>query len=147
MAMAHGVEARYPFLDHRVVEFAGRLPLHLKMKVLDEKHLLKRLARGRVPESVRTRPKQPYRAPDGSSFFGPHAKLVDALLSPERLRGHGLFDPDLVRGLVGKFRSGRPTSVGDNMALVGILSTELVLGHLGAGPREKPGTCLQAPTP
>ena len=42
MAMAHSVEGRYPFLDHRVVEFAAKLPSNVKMKVLDQKHLLKR---------------------------------------------------------------------------------------------------------
>jgi asparagine synthase (glutamine-hydrolysing) len=130
VAMAHGVEARYPFLDHRVVEFAGRLPARLKMKVLEEKHLLRRLAEGRIPESVRVRPKQPYRAPDGSSFFGPHATLVDEMLAPERVRAGGVFDADRVAGLVGKFRSGRPTSVRDDMSLVGILSTQIVVGEL-----------------
>ena len=54
MAMAHSVEARYPFLDHRVVEFAASLPPSVKMKVLDEKHLLKLAARGLVPERIRT---------------------------------------------------------------------------------------------
>ena len=69
MAMAHSVEGRYPFLDHRVVEFAAKLPPHMKMKVLDQKHLLKQAASGRIPESILKRPKQPYRAPDGASFF------------------------------------------------------------------------------
>jgi asparagine synthase (glutamine-hydrolysing) len=56
VAMAHSVEGRFPFLDHRVVEFAARLPPRLKMKALDEKHLLKRCASGLVPDSVRRRP-------------------------------------------------------------------------------------------
>ena len=70
MAMAHSVEGRYPFLDYRVVEFAARLPANVKMKGLDQKHLLKRAFRGRIPESIERRPKQPYRAPDGKCFFG-----------------------------------------------------------------------------
>ena len=53
VAMAHAVEGRSPFLDHRVVEFAAQLPPHLKMKVLDEKHLLKRCTTDLVPASVR----------------------------------------------------------------------------------------------
>src|SRR5262249_44304712 len=50
MAMAHSIEGRYPFLDHRVVQFAASLPPKLKMKVLDEKYLLKKAVNGLVPE-------------------------------------------------------------------------------------------------
>ena len=73
MAMAHSVEGRYPFLDHRVVKFAGRLSPSLKMKVLNQKFLLKRAAEGLIPSEIISRPKQPYRAPDGKSFFQPEA--------------------------------------------------------------------------
>src|SRR6202790_1810712 len=69
MGMAHSVEGRFPFLDHRVVEFAGKLSPQLKMKVLDEKHLLRRAASHLVPDSIQKRRKQPYRAPEGKSFF------------------------------------------------------------------------------
>ena len=62
VAMAHAVEGRFPFLDHRVVEFSARLPPGLKMKGLREKYLLKRAFAGAVPPSVLRRPKQPYRA-------------------------------------------------------------------------------------
>jgi asparagine synthase (glutamine-hydrolysing) len=127
MAMAHSVEGRYPFLDHRVVEFAARLPATLKMKVLDEKHLLKLAALGVVPERIRTRHKRPYRAPDGVSFFGPAAGYARELLSRERIADNGVFDAPAVSALVGKFTHGGPTSTRDNMALVGVLSTQLLL--------------------
>lgn len=127
MAMAHSVESRYPFLDHRVVEFAAKLPPRMKMKVLNEKHLLKRAAIGLVPDSIRNRHKQPYRAPDGRSFFQRKGGYVEDLLSPERLKRDGIFNPAAVAALVQKFRSGRESSVRDDMALVGILSTELLL--------------------
>lgn len=127
MAMAHSVEARYPFLDHRVIEFAASLPPHLKMKVLDQKYLLKRAARGWIPESIRRRYKQPYRAPDGASFLGPGTAYAEEMLSPGRIRRHGIFDAQSVHRLVRKFRSGRASSTADNMALVGILSTEILL--------------------
>jgi asparagine synthase (glutamine-hydrolysing) len=128
VAMAHSVEGRFPFLDHRVVEFAARLPPPLKMKVLDEKHLLKRCAEGLVPPSVRKRPKQPYRAPEGKSFFGGRPlEYVDALLSPKRIDQDGIFNPFAVQKLVGKFREGRAVGIKDNMALVGVLSTQLVV--------------------
>ena len=130
MAMGHGVEQRFPFLDHRIVEFGASLSPRLKMKVLDEKYILKRAARGLIPESVRRRPKQPYRAPDCRSFFsetGRSPDYVQALLAPKRIREDGLFDPAAVTGLVTKVRAGRAGGVRDNMALVGILSTQLVV--------------------
>jgi asparagine synthase (glutamine-hydrolysing) len=130
VAMAHAVESRYPFLDHRVVEFAARLPIHLKMKVLDQKHLLKQAVKGLIPESIRTRHKQPYRAPDGKSFFGRKDNYICDVLASSRLKNDGLFHSKATETLVQKFRSGRDTSVKDNMALIGILSTTLLLDSL-----------------
>ena len=128
MAMAHSVEGRYPFLDYRVVEFAAKLPPNLKMKVLDQKHLLKRAVGGLIPESIVRRPKQPYRAPDGKCFFGANAEdYVGELLSPDAVRQNGIFDAGAVAILASKFRSGRTTSVKDNMAMVGVLSTQLLV--------------------
>jgi len=127
MAMAHSVEGRYPFLDYRVVEFAAKLPPNLKMKVLDQKHLLKQAAQGLIPDSIQKRHKQPYRAPDGKSFFTGRHTYVDEMLSPEQIRKHGIFNPQTVLSLVAKFKNGRPTGVKDDMALVGILSTQLLL--------------------
>jgi asparagine synthase (glutamine-hydrolysing) len=127
MAMAHAVEGRYPFLDYRVVQFASKLSTRMKMKVLDQKHLLKRAAEGLIPESVRQRFKQPYRAPDGTSFFAAKSSYVDDLLSPSQIQRDGVFDPRAVGQLVSKFRRGGQTSVSDNMALVGIVSTQLVI--------------------
>jgi len=128
MAMAHSIEARHPFLDPDVVCFASTLPPALKMKVLDEKHLLKRSTADLVPERIRRRPKQPYRAPDGKAFFGRRRpRFVDDLLSAAQVRRDGIFAPDAVEQLARKFREGRATSVRDNMALVGILSTQIVI--------------------
>jgi asparagine synthase (glutamine-hydrolysing) len=128
MAMANSVEGRYPFLDHRVVEFASRLPAQLKMKVLDQKYLLKRSFEGRIPVSIQNRAKQPYRAPDGKSFIRSGApEYVHELLSPSRIASHGVFDPVAVSALVAKFQHGRAIGMKDNMALVGILSTQLAL--------------------
>jgi asparagine synthase (glutamine-hydrolysing) len=127
MAMAHSVEGRYPFLDHRVSDFAAKLHPSLKMRVLNEKFLLKEAARGKVPRSILRRSKQPYRAPDGKSFFGRRSMdYVDELLSPEALRSTGIFRPDPITKLIARFKSGRATSTKDNMALVGVLSTQLM---------------------
>jgi asparagine synthase (glutamine-hydrolysing) len=99
----------------------------MKMRVLDQKHLLKRAAAGLIPESVRQRFKQPYRAPDGSSFFAAQSSSVDDLLSPSQISRDGVFDARAVEQLVSKFRRGGQTSVSDNMALVGIVSTQLLI--------------------
>lgn len=128
MAMANSVEGRFPFLDHRVIEFANRLPPHHKLRVLDEKHVLKQAVRGLLPERIRTRTKQPYRAPDSQSFFvdGRPLDYVSGLLEERRVRDGGIFQPAAVRKLYEKCRSGRAIGFADNMAFVGILSTLMV---------------------
>ncbi len=142
MAMAHAVEGRYPFLDHRVVEFAAALPPRLKMKVLDQKYLLKRSAAGWIPESIRQRCKQPYRAPDGQDFFASSNGYVQDMLAPERIKRTGIFSPNRVAALVKKFRAGMPVGTRDKMALIGILSTEILVqefitSEAGANIRER----------
>ena len=101
-----------------------------KMKVLDEKYILKRAAGHLAPASVLGRTKQPYRAPDAVSFFDPAQRrarmpYVDEALSPGAIRDAGLFDSTAVGMLVDKARNGRTIGSRDNMALVGILSTQL----------------------
>jgi asparagine synthase (glutamine-hydrolysing) len=130
MAMAHSVEGRFPFLDHRVVEFACRLPVSLKMKVLNEKYLLKRCANGLIPPSIAKRHKQPYRAPEACTFLQPGAReYMEDLLSPEQIRRDGIFDVPAVAKLVDKFRSGAAIGIKDNMGLVGIVSTQLLVNR------------------
>lgn len=139
MAMAHGVEGRFPFLDYRVVEYASRVPPRLKMKVLDEKYLLKKAASELIPPFLRKRPKQPYRAPETSSFYDhetgkARAAYVDELLSSEKLARGGLFNPEPVKRLVEKARQGKIIGVRDGMAFVSILSAQLVLEQFIEGP-------------
>ncbi len=127
-AMAHAVEGRFPFLDHRVVEFASKLPARLKLKVLNEKYLLKFAAKGLVPGSILRRSKQPYRAPDGDAFFDGHPPdYLDELLSNSALKANGIFDAVAVTKLLDKFRARRAVGIKDNMALIGILSTQLLV--------------------
>jgi asparagine synthase (glutamine-hydrolysing) len=128
VAMASSIEGRFPFLDHRLIEFANRLPPKFKMKGLTEKYLLKKAMTGLLPESIRVRTKQPYRAPDSQSFFddGKPVDYVDDLLSRSRIEQAGYFDAAAVRKLFEKCRSGRAIGFGDNMAFVGILSTMLL---------------------
>ena len=126
MAMAHGVEGRFPFLDHRLIEFANRLPPRLTLKGLAEKHILRKAAEHLLPASIASRTKQPYRAPDSQAFA-----LVDApdyvrdLMSKKAIASTGLFNPAAVEKLVAKAGVTGVDSFRDNTAYVGILSTQL----------------------
>ena len=92
VAMAHAVEGRFPFLDHRVVEFASRIPPKLKIRGLREKHILREAMQDMLPSHIGNRTKQPYRAPDCQSFVGPRgAGLCRAPAVRRRHRGGGLF--------------------------------------------------------
>ena len=126
MAMAHGVEGRFPFLDHHVFEFASMLPTWSKLRGLREKEILRRWAARFLPPSITKRAKQPYRAPDAAAFFnGSSPEYVRELLSTEAIRRTAIFDPAAVAGLVRRCMAGRVTGFAENQALVAILSTQL----------------------
>jgi asparagine synthase (glutamine-hydrolysing) len=126
MALANGVEGRFPFLDHRLFEFTAALPTRSKLRGLEEKEILRRWSAEIVPPIVRQRPKQPYRAPDIPAFFAAdRPEYVDELLEPGQLRETGVFDPTAVAGLVRRCRAGRATAARESQALVAILSTQL----------------------
>jgi asparagine synthase (glutamine-hydrolysing) len=127
MGMANSVEGRYPFLDHRIIEFCATLPPDFKLKGLNEKVLLKKMMKGKLPEEILNRPKQAYRAPILSSFLGTGAPaFVMELLSEGALLDAGIFNPDSVERLLAKMNSGKAYSEIDNMALTAILSTQLL---------------------
>jgi len=127
MLSAHSVEGRFPFLDHRVIEFGSRIPPHLQIRGLNEKFILKRAVQDILPESVYSRTKRPYRAPVRNSFFGDQSlEYVRDLLSPDAIRKTGYFHPPAVNRLVLKAQRTRLLSERDDMALAGILSTQLL---------------------
>ena len=125
MLMANSVEGRYPFLDHRVIEFAGRLKNRFKMNGLNEKFILKQMVKERIPESILRRPKQPYRSPDINALMHSIDNQLLDFLSEDQLRKNGLFDPAKVSKLVNKAIAGRAQSVKDNMLFTNILSTQI----------------------
>jgi asparagine synthase (glutamine-hydrolysing) len=127
MLMANSVEGRFPFLDHRVIEFARKLRPTLLMRGLNEKYLLKKAMGRELPAAIVERPKQPYRAPGVPAFFaGAWQEDVRSLLGESAIRNYGYFDPTRVQRLVQKIETGRPTGEKDNMALIAILSTQLL---------------------
>lgn len=132
MAMAHSVEGRFPFLDHHVLELCSRIPAKYKLRGLDEKYILKRSMEREIPQCIVRRAKQPYRAPDSPCFFGRNTPdYVRELLSENRVQQTGLFDHESVSRLVRKCerKSGQPLSARDDMALVGVLSAQLLHHH------------------
>ncbi len=134
MSMAHSVEGRYPFLDHRVVEFCTRLRSGDKIRGLNEKYLLKKLMEGRLPDQVISRPKQAYRAPVASSLLSAKAPGYHReAMSPDQINKFGIFNPDSVQKLIGKMHSGGSITENDNMAIAGILSTQILMDFFIAG--------------
>ena len=151
MLMANSVEGRFPFLDAEVVALAHSLPDSYKLHVLDEKHILKAVARDLVPQSIVARKKQPYRAPDALAFVAPRSpQWVAEMLSDESVRRAGVFDPAAIARLRAKLFSrsdAAPFSNADNMAIVGVLSTQLLHhGLIGSAPETvavKPKTLVE----
>ncbi len=141
MLMANSVEGRFPFLDVNVMDFCNSLPPSYKLRVLDEKHILKRVAKDIVAPDILTRKKQPYRAPDAISFVSATAPdYVAEMLSPDVLAATGMFESRKVQMLYAKLRK-RATSDqqvvfsnADNMAFVGILSTQLLASQIIPAP-------------
>ena len=126
MAMAHGIEGRFPFLDHRLVEFATRLPPEMKLKGLVEKHILREATKDLLPSAIGSRTKQPYRAPDSQSFVGGNERgYIRDAFSKKKLEASGLFSPDAAGKLFEKCRARPASGYRDNVAFVGILSTQL----------------------
>lgn len=127
VAMANSVEGRYPFLDYRLIEFASGLPPDYKMHGLNEKYILKRMMNNRLPESVLKRPKQAYRAPVANSFLSTPVKgYVKELLSENEIIRSGLFHYPSVEKLIKKISDGPLPTEMENMALAGILSSQLL---------------------
>ncbi len=139
MLMGNSVEGRFPFLDHRVIEFAARVPDSLKLKVLNEKYILKRYAEGKVPDAVLNRPKFPYRAPIAEALVKSTApEWSRNLLTKDAVNSTHIFDGQRVEKLVNKLsRSAHPPSEADNMALIAVASCQL-LHHAFVQAPEKP---------
>ncbi|HWJ87747.1 MAG TPA: asparagine synthase (glutamine-hydrolyzing) [Pelagibacterium sp.] len=125
MAMAHGVEGRFPFLDHRLVELAASIPPALKLRGLDEKYILRRATRHLLPAEIGKRIKQPYRAPDSEAFAASAAPYIEAALSDAALARTGMFNPRAVKALREKLASSGLTGFRDNTAFVGVLSAQI----------------------
>ncbi len=129
VAAANSVEGRFPFLDHRVVEFAATIPPLYKIHGLKEKFVLKKAMQKELPRQIVDRVKQPYMAPDSNSFVQDDSpEYIAAMLSPDNLKRVGIFKPEPVIKLGEKCKklSHAHLSFKDNMSFIGILSTQLL---------------------
>ena len=96
-AMNVGLETRAPFLDHRVVEFAWRLPLAMKFHGAQGKRIVRKLLARHVPEVLTSRPKMGFGVPIGAWLRGPLRDWAEGLLDEGRLRREGFFEPAPIR--------------------------------------------------
>ncbi len=106
-SMAHGLETRPPFLDHRVVELAARMPLRHKFRFGRGKRILCRAFADLLPREIQTRPKMGFGVPLDHWFRGPLAGFARDVLLDRRTLGRGLFRPDAVASLVESHLAGR----------------------------------------
>ena len=127
VAMAHSVEIRLPFLDFRVIDFMARMPSKWKIMGMNEKHILKKSFEGILPKEIIFRPKHPYRAPIKQSLLNDKtAEYTKEALSARSLGGAGLFDAGKVTKLLRKAQTVGDLSEIDSMALIGILSSQII---------------------
>jgi asparagine synthase (glutamine-hydrolysing) len=99
-SMAHGLEVRVPFLDHRFVELVTGLPEGLKLKGFTTKYLWKRVIKDRIPDQIARRGKKGFGIPLGKWFFRELKELMLEMLSEGRLKKQGIFNPLAVQKLV-----------------------------------------------
>jgi asparagine synthase (glutamine-hydrolysing) len=132
MLMANSVEGRFPFLDHRLIEFAAALPEPLKLRGLTEKWILRRYAARWLPPVIFERRKHPYRAPIAAALAGPQAPAwAREILSRDAARKVGVFDEAKVEKLVAKLsaRAAAPSEA-DSQALMAVATTHLLAEQL-----------------
>ncbi|RPI55802.1 MAG: asparagine synthase (glutamine-hydrolyzing) [Acidobacteria bacterium] len=130
MTMAHSIEARPPLLDHRLVEFAARIPSHLRLRENTTKYLLKQAMRGILPDQIIDRPKQGFAVPIARWFRGELSGYARDILLSDTCRQRGVFDVGYVERLLRLNQRGRDL----DLQLWTILSFEMWCRRFLDGP-------------
>ncbi|RJP92377.1 MAG: asparagine synthase (glutamine-hydrolyzing) [Desulfobacteraceae bacterium] len=127
VAMAHSVETRPPYLDHRLIECMARVPSVWKILGLNEKFILKKTFLDLLPEEILSRPKKPFRAPIHASLLAPSLpEEIQQALAEKTIRNNGYFHPKKTAMLIKKLKSKTPLNEVEGMALAAIVSTQLI---------------------
>ncbi len=144
MSMAHSLEVRPPFLDHRIVEFAARLPEHLKIRGRGQKLVLKRAMEGKLPPSVLNRKKAGLDIPAHAWFRGPLLPLLQDTLADGVVRNTSLFNPDATKSLI---RDHKDKRINAGYQLWGLLTLFLWIKkwNIEVAPALNPETPLETP--
>jgi len=100
MTMAHSLEARVPFLDHKFAEFAMTIPNKLKLKGLSEKHILRKSMKGLIPKSIIKRKKHGFTVPIAKWMQNGLRKYVETLLDKERVKSLGFWNYSYIEKLM-----------------------------------------------
>ena len=122
MSMSASIESRVPFLDHKLVEFAARLPDRLKLSGFTTKRILREAVRGIIPDSILTRPKMGFPVPFSGWVAGAWNGCAREVLLDRRTRERGLINAAAVERMLDDHRDGRSRS-GD--AIWALMNTEL----------------------
>lgn len=128
VSMASGVECRYPFLDNEVLDFAAILPDNFKIKALNEKYIVKKLAQKYLPQEIINRKKYPYRAPINIPELM-QDEYIEYILGYSKLKDFGVFNPDAVKKYLLSLLNKRNINEKDIMLFLGILTTQILIEH------------------
>jgi asparagine synthase (glutamine-hydrolysing) len=128
MQSAHGIEGRFPYLDHHVIEFLAGVPAQFRLRGLRDKAIVRETFRDDLSPSIRDRPKFAFRAPELSAFIGDPDGLVATCLSESAVRQAGILDPAAIQQFRRRLErlSAERFSTRDNLAFVQILSTQIL---------------------
>jgi asparagine synthase (glutamine-hydrolysing) len=107
MAMAHGVEGRVPYLDHRIVEFSSSIPENMKLRGKNDKYILRKFSSSLLPKAIAMRKKSRFFVPIHHWFEGDLKCEMENLFSRENVRNRGYFDHGYIENLMKKYDRSR----------------------------------------
>lgn len=122
LTMAASLEARVPILDHKLVEFAGSLPPHLKLRYLTRKYLLKKVSKTLLPPEIINRKKEGFPIPISRWLRNEARSFMRDLLAQDTIKRRGLFNLNTVNRLLHEYESG---TADHGHLLWGLASVEL----------------------